>query len=75
MHYNTPIIASRVGDLENSVIEGKTGKLVHPQRAEELGDTINDWFSNPQSKDSVSKEYRAIKDEKSWSKFADQLLT
>ena len=75
LHYNTPIIASRVGDLENSVIEGKTGKLVHPQRAEELGDAINDWFSNPQSKDSVSKEYRAIKDEKSWSKFADQLLT
>ena len=74
IHYNTPIIASKVGDLSNSVINGLTGALVEPNNATQLAQSINNWIQSDQDSNTLKKEYDVIRVEKSWKAFAKKLF-
>jgi len=74
IHYNLPIIASNVGDLPSSISRNITGDLVPPGKSTELSKAINSWFSSNHDLRSVKKEYTSIKNSKSWTSFAAQLV-
>ncbi|HIB77086.1 MAG TPA: glycosyltransferase [Flavobacteriales bacterium] len=74
IHYNLPIIASNVGDLPSSISQNITGLLVSPGDSAKLGSAINNWFSSNHKSDSVKNEYTSIKESKSWTSFASQLV-
>ena len=73
LHYNKGIIASDVGDLAGSIQDGITGKLVSPGDSEMLASTLNDWLSTKHT--GVEKAYDTIRNEKSWSAFAQSIFT
>ncbi|PCJ81462.1 MAG: hypothetical protein COA49_05055 [Bacteroidetes bacterium] len=74
IHYNLPIIASNVGDLPSSISQNITGDLVQPGNIEKLGKAINNWFSGNHDLETVKNEYASIKNSKSWTSFASQLV-
>ena len=74
IHYNLPIIASRVGDLSKSVKAGVTGELVEPGNHQELAGAINSWASSNKSEEDVIEAYDVVRQEKSWESFVEKLL-
>lgn len=76
IHYDLPIIASRVGDLPDSITEGLTGLLVPANDSKSLAMAIDKWFTTSAvSPETVSDAYAAIKSSKSWKNFAKQLTS
>ena len=75
IHYNTPIIASNVGDLENSVNDGRTGLLVEPNNAQALAQAINTWTESTRDPEAICKEYDFVREERSWKTFAQRIVT
>ena len=75
IHYNTPIIASNVGDLKNSITEGKTGTLVEPNKPSLLAEEIQNWLEQDKNISQVQIEYDKIREAKSWDAFASQLFS
>lgn len=75
IHYDLPIIATRVGDLAESISDNLTGLLVPPNDSKSLAMAIDKWLaSNANSEETVTKAYTSIKNSKSWPSFT-QLLT
>ncbi len=74
IHYNTPIIASNVGDLKNSIVEGVTGALVEPNNSVQLASSINSWTQSNHNEEKVETEYDRIRTAKSWRTFAENLF-
>jgi len=75
IHYNTPIIASDVGDLRCSIIEGKTGALVEPNKPTLLAKEIQNWFVQYKNISQVQIEYDKIREAKSWDAFVSQIFS
>ena len=75
IHYNTPIVASNVGDLENSIVDGSTGYLVKPNNKQELANTINNWFKRDADSKIIKTEYEKIRLKKSWKAFTGNLFS
>lgn len=48
MAMNKPVVATRVGGIPDSVVEGDTGYLVRPGDRESLGRKISELLDNPQ---------------------------
>ena len=74
IHYNLPIIASRIGDLSKSVKIGVTGDLVEPGNHQALAEAINSWASSNKSEKEVTGAYDIVRQEKSWGTFVEKLL-
>jgi glycosyltransferase involved in cell wall biosynthesis len=74
-HYNTPIVASRVGDLVNSVNEGRTGLLVEPNNTGALAQAINTWTQSSNNVEAICKEYAYIREQRSWKTFVHRLFS
>lgn len=79
LHYDLPIIASRIGDLPDSITENLTGLLVPPSDSKSLAMAIDKWFtSNPDPSAThtmVAQAYSSVKSSKSWSSFAAHLTS
>ncbi len=73
--FGKPIIATQVGDFEETIEEGRTGFLVNSQNAEELANTIIHAFKN---KCDISRMHEYIltlnKTKYSWEEIAKQTL-
>ncbi len=77
VHYNTPIIASGVGDLNNSVIEGRTGHLVEPNNSDSLAKAINNWTQSGKANkpEVICAEYNSVREKRSWKAFTQRLFS
>ena len=76
IHYDLPIIATRVGDLPESISENLTGLLVHPNDSKSLAMAIDMWLKTSSNfQDSIIKTYTDIKKRKSWISFAQLLIS
>lgn len=47
MLHNLPVIATRVGGLQNVVVDGETGFLIQPNKPAEIAKAIRDLYDNP----------------------------
>ena len=74
IHYNLPIVASRVGDLKTSVKPGVTGELVNPGEPVELSSAINKVLSSDTDNASVEIAFNEFRKRKSWEAFAKLLF-
>ena len=72
IQYDLPIIASNVGDLSNSIVEGKTGMLIKAGDSKALGEAIGIWLKTEHPK--LSESYNLLKSAKSWNEFARKLV-
>lgn len=72
-HYDKPIIASQTGGLPDVVFEGLTGKLVPPNDAIGLADTLRATDRNQAV--SLSAGVRNFKERNSWQSLCSTLLT
>ena len=72
IQFDLPIVASNVGDLSNSITNGKTGVLVAPDDSKALGEAIEAWFSEEHT--GIGEAYAKLKASKSWGEFARQLF-
>jgi D-inositol-3-phosphate glycosyltransferase len=54
MACGVPVVATRVGGLTDSVVDGVTGLLVEPQRPENLAVAIGDLLADPDRRASMS---------------------
>jgi len=72
IQYDLPIVASNVGDLSNSITNGKTGTLVEPGDSKALGEAIEAWFKEGHT--GLGEAYAKLKASKSWKEFARQLF-
>lgn len=71
-HYNKPIIASQTGGLPDVVFEGITGRLVPPNDAVALANTIR--ATDRSQAASLSEGVRSFKDRNSWRSLCSALL-
>ena len=55
MRANVPVISTRVGGIPDVIADGKSGLLVNPGNAEELGEAIKWMAANPEMHDSMIK--------------------
>lgn len=55
-----PVITTRVGDLPNLVIQGKTGLLVEPSNVEELSDALLQILTNRKIAEEISQNARRL---------------
>ena len=59
MSYGMPVISTRVGDIEDAVIEGENGFLINPGDVESLAERIV-WMKDKQRWDRLSNGARSI---------------
>lgn len=71
-NFDTPVIASSVGSLQEAVIEGKTGWLVPPDDAEKLADAI--MMSSKANHAKMRQSIRTFCAENSWQNMAEQVV-
>lgn len=55
MLHNLPVIATKVGGLQNVVVDGKTGILIQPHQPQEIADSIKKLYDSAD----LVKEYAA----------------
>jgi glycosyltransferase involved in cell wall biosynthesis len=74
MASGTPVVASQVGGLQFTVVDGETGLLVPPQNIEGFAQAIDRLLDNPYWRDTLGKNARKRVEEKfSWEGVASQL--
>lgn len=71
-HYGTPVLATRVGGLPESVIPARTGYLVDPGSAAALARAIDDVTHDELS--AMKPHIEAFKSEMTWEGLADSLV-
>lgn len=72
-HFNTPLIATDVGGLKETIHDGETGLIVPEAKPELLAETIRKFFSN-ESAVSMSARIEQEKGDNSWANFAQRVL-
>ena len=73
MACRTPVVASRVGGILETVVDGETGILVEPANARALADGINSLLRNPAMAERFGRNgRRRVEDHFSWSHIAKQ---
>lgn len=72
----TPVIASRVNGLKDSVIDGKTGLLVQPKNVDQFSEAMVELVKNNDFRSTLSENAYAWSQNFSWNKSANvfQLL-
>lgn len=74
MACGTPVIASAVGGLKYTVIDGETGLLVSPQQEGELAHAIDDLITHPSKCQAMGRAgHQRVATKFSWQGVADQL--
>ncbi|KAI9134421.1 glycosyltransferase family 1 protein [Acaryochloris sp. CCMEE 5410] len=74
MACGTPVIASAVGGLKYTVIDGETGLLVPPQQDEKLASAIDHLISNPARRQTMGRAgHQRVLAHFSWKGVANQL--
>ncbi|MCL2825502.1 MAG: glycogen synthase, partial [Polyangiaceae bacterium] len=69
----TPVVASRVGGILETVVDGGTGFLVEPANARALADGINALLRNPElAREMGANGRRRVETHFSWSYIAEQ---
>jgi glycosyltransferase involved in cell wall biosynthesis len=71
-HYGKPVIASRVGGLEDSVAEGRTGYLVEPGSPSALAAVLEELSRD--DLEAMRVHIDAVKAGMTWEGLADALL-
>jgi trehalose synthase len=51
-----PVVASRIGGIEDQIVDGKTGLLVDPRRLDQFGRALVDLLQNPKRADTMGAE-------------------
>lgn len=72
-HFRLPIIATKVGGLNETIIHNKTGIIVEKPESNLIAKAIDDFFNNNQNID-YKENINKLCDELSWNKFAEKLL-
>ena len=73
--YRKPVVATTVGSLPESVVEGQTGLLVKPEEPDELADALEAILSDPERCRQMGEyAYQWAAEELSWDKIAQQTL-
>ncbi|MGV2827680.1 glycosyltransferase family 4 protein [Myxosarcina sp. GI1(2024)] len=74
MASGTPVVASKVGGLQFTVVDGETGLLVPPQNIEAFAQAMARLLDNPRWRDTLAKNARKRVEERfSWEGVATQL--
>lgn len=75
MSCETPIVASAVGGILESVVDGETGILVEPGNPKEIAFAVNKLLDSPGYADELGKNGRKrVQEHFSWSKVADKTI-
>jgi glycogen synthase len=73
MACRTPVVASRVGGILETVVDGETGYLVEPANPRALADGINALLRDPGTAERFGRNgRRRVEDHFSWSRIAEQ---
>lgn len=56
MHFNVPVVASRVGGVPEIIRDGVNGLLVEPRDPEGLARAVNKIFSDPDLRDRLCRQ-------------------
>lgn len=73
--YRKPVVATTVGSLPESVVEGQTGFLVRPEEPDELADALETILSDPERCRQMGEyAYQWAAEELSWDKIAQRTL-
>lgn len=73
MACKTPVVASRVGGILETVVDGETGVLVEPANSQALADGINSLLRNPERVKAYGENGRKrVEQHFSWSYIAQQ---
>lgn len=73
--YRKPVVATTVGSLPESVVEGQTGLLVRPEEPDELADALETILSDPERCRQMGEyAYQWAAEELSWDKIAQRTL-
>ena len=76
MACKTPVVASRVGGILETVVDGETGFLVEPADPRALADGINRLLRDPGMREEFGRNgRRRVEDHFSWSRIAEQTET
>lgn len=51
-----PVVASRIGGIEDQIVDGRTGVLVDPRRLARFGEVLVDLLSDPKRADALGAE-------------------
>jgi glycosyltransferase involved in cell wall biosynthesis len=71
-HYRKPVLASKIGGLEDVVVQGRTGWLVTPGSASALADALA--AIDRETASSLKQAIGTFVDEHSWDKMAGAVL-
>lgn len=72
-HFGTPIIATDVGGLKESVEHDRTGLVVPVPASEAIADALNRFFTEGRAP-VYRANIAALREQLSWKRFADQLV-
>jgi glycosyltransferase involved in cell wall biosynthesis len=73
MACETPVVASRVGGILETVVDGETGYLVEPANPRAIADAINTLLRNPEMAKKFGRNgRRRVEDHFSWTHIAEK---
>ena len=73
IHYQRPVIASRVGGLEEYILEGLTGRFADAGSVDSLALAIEAWFSSERSEQSLTNAFHELNERMGWQRFSSLL--
>ncbi len=71
--YGLPIIATRVGGVEDAVLDGETGLLSNPEKLDELKQNLLRLIENKKLRTEMSKRGQKWSAQHTWSKIAEEI--
>ena len=75
IHYGRPVIASRVGGLEEYILDGLTGRFADAGSVESLASAIDAWFTSERSEQSLKNAFDELNQRMGWKRFVERLTT
>jgi len=73
--FGRPIVASRVGGIAETIMNGETGLLVSPENPTELAEAIADYYFNKPLRDKIAQNaFAYVRRELDWSKIAEETI-
>jgi D-inositol-3-phosphate glycosyltransferase len=74
MASGTPVIASNVGGLSFTVVDGETGYLVEQENHFQLAERVHTLLKNPELREQMGEEANIHAQKYSWENIASQML-
>lgn len=73
IHFQRPVIASRVGGLEEYILDGCTGCFAEPGNSDALRRAIQHWFSSERSENKLNTAFEDLNKRMGWPRFTELL--